>query len=80
MSIDKATMVKLLDGLEKIKLIQRVPSLKDRRIKHIKITAKGIKTTKSIENIHDSILQDFLIHLSSQEKAAITSIIPKLVK
>jgi DNA-binding MarR family transcriptional regulator len=80
MGIDKATMVKLLDGLEKLKMLQRIPSLKDRRIKNLEITAKGLKTTKDIEAIHDKILQDFLINLTPQEKASIISIIPKLVK
>ena len=43
MGVDKASMVKIIDHLEKQKLIERVASKEDRRVKNLVTTPKGEK-------------------------------------
>ncbi|PIS11985.1 MAG: hypothetical protein COT73_01055 [Bdellovibrio sp. CG10_big_fil_rev_8_21_14_0_10_47_8] len=79
LGIDKASMVKLLDQLEKLKLVQRVGCKKDRRVKYIQITTAGkskLKVARKIAQEHEDL---FLAPLNKQEKALIKTMLNRLL-
>ncbi len=80
LGIDKASMVRFLDGLEKEGYIQRTSDSVDRRVKKIELTAKGKKMFSIAEKIRVQVQEEFLSPLSKSERAAYAKIIPKLVK
>lgn len=80
LSIDKASMVRFLDGLENLKLISRTSSKEDRRIKNIEMTPKGFKMYETLEKIRAQVQDQFLSPLSAEERKAYAKIIPKLIK
>lgn len=80
MGIDKASMVKLVDGLENLKLVRRVAIHRDRRVKLIKITPKGLKFQKRSLKIRAEMEAEFLAPLTPSERKFIKKIIPKLLQ
>lgn len=79
LGIDKASMVKFLDHLEKIKLITKKSHDSDRRVKLVSLTAKGIKILDELIVIRESIEEQFLSPLDAEEKAVLRKIVPKLL-
>jgi len=61
-SKDKPSMTRLIDNLEKRKLVVRVPDSKDRRINLIHLTEAGLKlqskTTEIVQKIADKTLRN----------------------
>ena len=80
LSIDKASMVRFLDGLEDLHYISRTPDKEDRRIKNIEITPKGLKMYETLEKIREEVQNKFLSPLSPTERKAYAKIIPKLIR
>ncbi|WP_413944706.1 MarR family winged helix-turn-helix transcriptional regulator [Bdellovibrio sp. HCB-162] len=79
MHIDKASMVKFIDGLEKQKYVRRVPDKNDRRIKLVELTEKGLKDLQKLARIRQEIEDEFLSPLSAKEKESLREIVSKLV-
>lgn len=79
MHVDKASMVKFIDGLEKQKFVRRVTDKKDRRIKLVELTEKGAKTLEILAEIRKQVEDEFLSPLTKKEKEALKEIISKLV-
>lgn len=79
MGIDKATMVKLIDGLEKLKYVAREASKEDRRVKFIAITDKGRKAFDQM--LKDAKLAEkrFLSSFSGADEKEFRRLIGKLV-
>jgi DNA-binding MarR family transcriptional regulator len=80
MGIDKATVVKLIDGLEKAGYVVRVSSETDRREKFLKVTPRGLKFLDQIMTPMKALETDFLSPLSAEEKRVLLAAIPKLMK
>ena len=80
MGIDKATIVKLIDGLEKLSYVVRVSSETDRREKYLQITPRGRKFLDQITPEMRKLETDFLEPLSAEEKKILLGAIPKLMK
>lgn len=80
LGIDKASMVKMIDDLEKNKLVVRESSKEDRRVKMVKLTKKGKEFVVEAFKIREQCEQQFLKDLSPEEIKAFKSILPKLVK
>jgi DNA-binding MarR family transcriptional regulator len=80
LGIDKATMVKLIDGLEKPQYIRRVGDTKDRRIKLIYITPKGKKVFEKGVKVGKKIEENFLSVLTETERKSLKEIILKLLE
>jgi DNA-binding MarR family transcriptional regulator len=80
MGIDKATIVKLLDGLETDHLVVRKGAEGDRRVKLIHLTPTGRAKLKSVTPVRDRVEREFLAHLTEAERQALRSILPKLLK
>ncbi|MFZ3229491.1 MAG: MarR family transcriptional regulator [Pseudobdellovibrio sp.] len=79
LGIDKATMVKLIDQLEKLKLIERTQEKKDRRIWKISITSAGEKVLAKVSVIRHQVESDFLSCLTEAEKKVLLRCIPQLL-
>ncbi|MFV8259328.1 MarR family winged helix-turn-helix transcriptional regulator [Bdellovibrio bacteriovorus] len=79
MYIDKASMVKFIDGLEKLKYVRRVPGAEDRRIKVIELTPKGLKDLNAIAKTQRMVEDEFLSPLSKKDKDLLKEILPKLL-
>lgn len=77
MSIDKASMVKFIDGLEKLKLVKRKIDPKDRRAKIVTLTEKGRKTQKEISKLHAHLEQKVLRNFSDAEMDTLRELLPK---
>lgn len=77
--IDKATMVKLIDGLENRGLAKRISSKMDRRTKKIELTPKGLELLQTLQKIHRKVEKDFLKPLSKSEQKTLHKITLKLL-
>ncbi len=77
--IDKASMVKFIDLLEKNKLVSRQSHETDRRVKLVSLTPKGIKTLDEVTEIRKDVEDLFLQPLSEEEKTQLRAIVPKLI-
>ncbi|MNS82337.1 Transcriptional regulator SlyA [compost metagenome] len=80
LGIDKATMVKLIDQLEALKLVERTPHPEDRRVKLIKLTKKGSEKQEALHKIARQNEKVFLAALSEDERNSIRGIVCKLVR
>lgn len=65
LSIDRTTMVSLVDDLEKAGLAARKPDPSDRRASLIVLTSAGQKVMQRAEKIVEGVEQDFLQPLNS---------------
>lgn len=79
LGIDKATMVKLLDDLETKGLIQRVAVRGDRRVKHVRITAKGVKKLRDGTRVREEVERKFFAVLSEAERTSLDRTLAKLI-
>ena len=79
MGIDKASMVKLIDKLESLKLVERLGDPKDRRIKLLKITTLGKSTFVKAKKIARLVESELLKNLTQKEQELIKNIIPRLL-
>lgn len=77
--IDKASMVKIIDHLEKLKYIERVSSTADRRIKNLSVTKSGIKFLKESILVRNRIEEEFLSALTPQEVKSFKDLVLKLL-
>ena len=80
MGIDKATIVKLIDGLEKLGYVVRVSSETDRREKLLTVTPKGLKFLDKILPRMKQLEAEFLKPLSTEEKQILIEAVPKLMR
>ena len=79
LGIDKASMVKFLDHLVDLKLITKQSHQTDRRVKLVSLTTKGVKILDELIAIRQSVEDQFLSVLDTEEKAVLRKIIPKLL-
>ena len=69
LGLDKTILTYLLDGLENDGLVKRTPDPQDRRIRHIKITAKGQKTLAKFTRAVEQVEKQVLSRLNPEEAA-----------
>ena len=77
--IDKATMVRLLDGLEKNEFLKRVNHAQDRRAKVLVITKQGEKVLVQIRKIRNEAENVVLTPLSLKEQELLRGLVAKLI-
>ncbi len=80
LGVDKASMVKLIDHLENLKLVERVSCTTDRRVKFLRITPFGTTYLKKISAIRSQVEKNFLSSLSEQENFQLRSSLLKLLE
>ena len=78
MAIDKATMVRLLDGLEEKKYLARVSQAGDRRAKVLQITKAGEKIQTKINEVRLQVEEEFFSPLTAKERSALKEALAKL--
>lgn len=75
---DKVTITKLIDGLEKRKLVERRPCVLDRRKKYVFLTQKGMEVKDSVMKIVRNAIRDSLKGLSDDEIKLMEQILMKV--
>lgn len=77
--IDKATMVRMLDGLEEKKLLVRVTDPKDRRAKKLELTPVGRKFLTTVRAVIVEVDDSILGRLSKKERESLKDLVAKIV-
>jgi DNA-binding MarR family transcriptional regulator len=80
MGIDKATIVKIIDKLEKMKLVKREVDANDRRSKLVSLTTKGEATLEKIKSIKNQIEEQVLSSFSKEDEALLRRLVPQLLE
>lgn len=78
--IDKTSIVKFVDKLEKKQLVKRATQTTDRRVKKVSITPKGQKLISIIAKLRKEVEKEYLEPLTEHEKQVLFQAIPKLLK
>ncbi len=63
---DKPSITRLVDNLEKLQLVKRVPSESDRRINLVFLTKQGIKLEEQTMNIAEETLNEALTGIPAE--------------
>lgn len=80
LGIDKASMVKFIDALERRGFLQRSSMEGDRRVKRIHLTAKGKKILKVGGKSRELVEKRFFAPLTKAEKKFLEEILEKLLR
>lgn len=80
MAIDKATMVRMLDGLEELGYLKRVAQAEDRRSKKLVLTKKGETTLVKMSAARNRAEEAFFGILTDKEREALRAITRKLLQ
>lgn len=78
--IDKATLVKIIDHLESLKLIERVGSTTDRRVKNLITTKAGVKMVQVAKKKYEELEVQFLSILSDKDAKSFKEMLLKILK
>jgi MarR family transcriptional regulator, lower aerobic nicotinate degradation pathway regulator len=77
--IDKATMVGLLNDLEKQELIERRASPSDKRAFDIYLTKRGAERVRQVEEVSQDAEDQFYGVLSTQERQILRTLLSRLM-
>jgi DNA-binding MarR family transcriptional regulator len=80
MGIDKATMVRLIDGLEDLGAVERITAQEDRRAKWIAITQKGERLFQKADRARIELERHFLSVLKPAHQVLFRKEMPRLLK
>ena len=80
MGIDKATMVRLIDGLEDLGAVERITGKEDRRAKWSAITKKGERLLQRDDRARIELEQHFLSVLAPAHQELFRKEMPRLLK
>lgn len=80
LGMDRASVVKLIDGLEQKGLVHRISSKDDRRVKLIGLTPKGKPFLTKAIAIRDECERKFLSLLSTRERESLRKLVSKLLQ
>jgi DNA-binding MarR family transcriptional regulator len=80
LGIDKATIVKIIDKLEKLNFVKREIDPTDRRAKLLSITPKGKRTLEKIREIKEETEERIFKEFSEVEKDQFKKLVPKLLE
>lgn len=76
---DKYSITKLIDGLEKRKLVKRISSENDRRVKLIKVTPKALEIRPSIRKVVDATITKAMWNIPGKDMEAAKSVLEKII-
>jgi DNA-binding MarR family transcriptional regulator len=80
LGIDKASMVKAIDELEKLNYLHRVPHPTDRRVKLVELTPKGESLLRQCNKSKDKVEREFFKGLAKKDEAKFREIVRKLAE
>ena len=69
LSIEEASVVRMIDGLEKEGLVERKPVYTDKRSKHVMLTAAAIPVIAQIQTIADEVRAQALLGIPDEKLA-----------
>lgn len=72
------TVTQAIDGLEAAGLVTRTADPRDRRQKHVGITAKGKALLQSAQPLYERVLEQTLGNLSEDERTGFVQVLNKL--
>lgn len=78
MLVTGGNMTLVLDNLEKLNLVKRVPSKNDRRAINVELTPKGQKVFDKSFKEHAFFITDLMSTLSTKEQKELASLLKKL--
>lgn len=78
LEIEQPSLVKLLDKLEESALVERRQDPKDRRAKHVFLTAKSAEVLEPMQSISQEIRQNMLNGLSEAEQELLLAQLSKI--
>lgn len=76
--LDSATLTGILDRLEAMELVKRIPHPEDRRAILVCLTAKGKKLATELRKTMEQANREFLQTLTAKEAAAFKSLLNKV--
>lgn len=79
LGIDKASMVKLIDNLEKRKMLERIAHPTDRRVKNIQLTKNGKKILEQCQPSKLRAEKKFFEPLTAAEEKTFRELVQKLI-
>lgn len=77
---DKVSVTKILDNLEKRKLVFRLPDINDRRIKRIYLTEHGKTTVPALKAIADQTLEEAFLGINGNDLKSFKIVLSSIVK
>lgn len=80
LGVDKVTMVRILDYLEKHQCISRKADPRDRRVKRIELTGLGENYADEIEQALFEVDQQLLVDMNSKEKRQLLQQLDNMLK
>lgn len=78
LGIEGATLVRLLDGLERAGLVERQPSAEDRRAKKLRLTAAALPLLEQMKAIAAASRQDLLSEISPDDLRTATRVLGQI--
>ena len=75
---DKPSITRLLDNLEKMKLVKRVPSKEDRRINSIFLTEAALQLHDVTINLANQTMDEALVGVSKAEIETVKNVLQKV--
>lgn len=80
LGIDKATIVKIIDKLEKAKLVKRDVDPTDRRSKLVSLTAKGSQMVEKVRLARQDVEAEAFKQFSKEDEAHLRRLIPQFLE
>jgi DNA-binding MarR family transcriptional regulator len=68
MNVVKSRVTKIIDGLVKKKLVQRIPDPEDSRITLLSLTSQGHKKLSDIKAFHDHVNYQVLLQMEPEQR------------
>jgi DNA-binding MarR family transcriptional regulator len=79
LGLEKSSLSGLIDRAEARDLVERVPSADDRRAFAVRITARGRKLTRAIEDAAGTDIAAFVAPLSDADRGRLTALLARLL-
>ncbi|MGZ3789509.1 MAG: MarR family winged helix-turn-helix transcriptional regulator [Bacteriovorax sp.] len=80
LGIDKASIVKIIDKLEGLKLVKRDVDPNDRRSKLVSLTSKGKTTLEQVRTMRSEVEEQVFAHFSKEDQAGLRRLVPELLE
>lgn len=77
-NVEPPTMVRVLDRLEAQGLVERRPSLTDRRVNHLQLTAAAEPVVREIEAVAEQLRSEVMSEITFEEFQAAMSLLRRL--
>lgn len=80
MMVTVSNLTGIVDRLEEKGLVVRDRDLRDRRVVHVKLTPKGVKTYKSTIPLFEKSVSQFFAPLNKTQQKELASLLRKLIR